>query len=128
MTKNNAASSFVLIAVLSPVLAIIPIMIMLAPFAPYVAQEIWEDLGHEGPVFRRPWPPFDPELAKEDEAEIVVQVNGKLRGRIYAPFGTPKEQLESAALADEKVKPFLEGKQVIKIITVPDKLVNLVVK
>jgi len=104
--------------------------LMLAPFAPYVAQEIWEELGNEGqgPVFRRPWPPFDPELAKEDEAEIVVQVNGKLRSRIYAPFGTPKEQLESAALADEKVKPFLEGKQVVKTITVPDKLVNIVVK
>ena len=102
--------------------------LMLAPFAPYVAQEIWEELGNEGPVFRQPWPAFDPELAKEDEAEIVVQVNGKLRSRIYAPFGTPKEELEARALADEKVKPFLEGKQVVKIITVPDKLVNIVVK
>ena len=102
--------------------------LMLAPFAPYVAQEIWEELGNEGPVFRHPWPAFDPELAKEDEAEIVVQVNGKLRGRIYAPFGTPKEVLEAAALADEKVKPFLEGKQVVKRITVPDKLVNIVVR
>jgi leucyl-tRNA synthetase len=102
--------------------------LMLAPFAPYVAQEIWEELGKEGPVFRQPWPAFDTELAKEDEAEIVVQVNGKLRSRINAPFGTPKEELEARALADEKVKPFLEGKQVVKIITVPDKLVNIVVK
>ena len=74
------------------------------------------------------WPAFDTELAKEDEAEIVVQVNGKLRSRITAPFGTPKEELEARALADEKVKPFLEGKQVVKMITVPDKLVNIVVK
>jgi len=102
--------------------------LMLAPFAPYVAQEIWEELGNEGPVFRHPWPAFDPELAKEDEAEIVVQVNGKLRSRITAPFGTPKEDLESRALADEKVKPFIEGKHVVKLITVPDKLVNIVVK
>jgi leucyl-tRNA synthetase len=102
--------------------------LMLAPFAPYVAQEIWEELGNDGPVFRQPWPPFDPDLAKEDEAEIVVQVNGKLRSRIYASFGTPKEELEARALADEKVKPFLEGKQVVKIITVPDKLVNIVVR
>jgi leucyl-tRNA synthetase len=102
--------------------------LMLAPFAPYVAQEIWEELGNDGPVFRHPWPAFDPELAKEDEAEIVVQVNGKLRSRIYAPFGTAKEVLEALALADEKVKPFLEGKQVVKVIIVPDKLVNLVVK
>jgi leucyl-tRNA synthetase len=102
--------------------------LMLAPFAVYVSQEIWEELGREGPVFRQPWPVFDPELAKEDEAEIVVQVNGKLRGKIFAAFGTPKEELEARALADEKVKPFLEGKQVVKVITVPDKLVNIVVK
>ena len=69
--------------------------LMLAPFAPYLAQEIWEELGQPGPVFRQPWPAFDPELAKEDEAEIVVQVNGKLRSRIYVPFGTPKEELEA---------------------------------
>ena len=101
---------------------------MLAPFAPYLAQEIWEELGKEGPVFRQSWPAFDPELAKEDVAEIVVQVNGKLRTRIYAPFGTPRDELEAHALADEKVKPFLEGKQVVKMITVPDKLVNFVVR
>jgi leucyl-tRNA synthetase len=102
--------------------------LMLAPFAPYVSQEIWEDLGKEGPVFRQCWPSFDTELAKEDEAEIPVQVNGKLRSRIYVPFGTPKEELEARALADEKVQPFLAGKQVKKVIVVPDKLVNIVVQ
>ena len=102
--------------------------LMLAPFAPYVSQEIWEELGKQGPVFREAWPAFDPELAKEDEAEIVVQVNGKLRARVYAPFGATKQQLESLALADEKVQSSLNGKQVIKLITVPDKLVNIVVK
>src|SRR5215471_19215018 len=102
--------------------------LMLAPFAPYVSQEIWDETGKTGPVFRQPWPAFDPELAKHEEAEIVVQVNGKLRGRIYAPFGTSKDELESRAIADEKVKPFVEGKQVVKIVAVPDKLVNIVVK
>ena len=102
--------------------------LLLAPFAPYVSQEIWEELGHEGPLFRQSWPGFDPELAKDEEAEIVVQVNGKLRSRIAAPFGTPKQELEARAQADEKVRPFIEGKQVVKIITVPDKLVNIVVK
>jgi leucyl-tRNA synthetase len=101
---------------------------MLAPFAPYLSQEIWEELGKEGPVFRQSWPVFDPELAKEDLAEIVVQVNGKLRSRIHVPFGTPKEELEALAMADEKVRPFLAGKKVVKVITVPDKLVNVVVK
>ena len=104
------------------------ISLMLAPFAPYLAQEIWEELGHTGPVFRHPWPPFDPELAKADEAEIVVQANGKLRSRVYAPFGTSNEQLEKLALADPKVQQSIAGKQVVRVITVPDKLVNIVVK
>jgi leucyl-tRNA synthetase len=102
--------------------------LVLAPFAPYLSQEIWEELGREGPVFRQPWPAFDVELAKDDEAEIVVQVNGKLRARFHAPFGTPGSELEARALADEKVKPFLAGKQVVKVIAVPDKLVNIVVR
>jgi leucyl-tRNA synthetase len=102
--------------------------LMLAPFAPYVSQEIWDELGKEGPVFRRPWPAFDPELAKEDEAEIVVQVNGKVRSRLFAPFGTSKEELEKRAFADEKVQAQVAGKQLVKIIAVPDKLVNVVVK
>ena len=73
------------------------IALMLAPFAPYVSQEIWEEIGREGPVFRQCWPSFDPELAKEDEAEVVVQVNGKLRSRIWVPFGTPQGGTRSAA-------------------------------
>jgi leucyl-tRNA synthetase len=102
--------------------------LMLAPFAPYVSQEIWHELGNDGPVFRQPWPAFDSELAKEDLAEVVVQVNGKVRGRIQVPFGTSNDQLEARARTDHKVRPFLEGKQIVKVIVVPDKLVNFVVK
>src|SRR5262249_18743111 len=102
--------------------------LMLAPFAPYLAQEIWAELGNEGPVFRQTWPSYDPELAKDDLAEVVLQVNGKLRSRIHVPFGTPKEELETLAKADEKVRPFLEGKAIVRVIVVPDKLVNIVVK
>ena len=102
--------------------------LLLAPFAPYVSQEIWEELGKRGPVFRHAWPSFDSDLAKEDEAEIVVQVNGKLRARLFAAFGTPKAELEARALADDKIKPLVAGKQVVKAIVVPDKLVNFVVK
>ncbi len=102
--------------------------LMLAPFAPYLSQEIWAEIGREGPVFHQCWPAFDPELAKEDLAEIVVQVNGKLRARIYAPFGTPKDQLDAQALSDEKVQQLLDGKHILKTITVPDKLVNFVVR
>ncbi len=102
--------------------------LMLAPFAPYTAQELWDVLGHQSPVFREPWPQFNPELAKEDQAEIVVQVNGKLRDKIQLSFGTNQEEVKKMALETGKVKPFLIGKQVIKVIVVPDKLVNIVVK
>jgi leucyl-tRNA synthetase len=102
--------------------------LLLAPFAPYLAEELWEKLGRTGPVFRQTWPAFDSELAKEDAAEVVVQVNGKLRGKLSAAFGTPKEELERLALADAKVKPFVEGKQIAKVIVVPDKIVNIVVR
>jgi leucyl-tRNA synthetase len=101
---------------------------LLAPFAPYLSQEIWEELGRSGPVFHHEWPAYDAELAREEEAEIVLQVNGKLRARMYAPFGTPADELKARALADQKLQPYLDGKQVLKVIAVPDKLVNVVVK
>ncbi len=102
--------------------------LMLAPFAPYTAQDLWAILGNDGPVFRENWPTFDPELAKEDLAEIPVQVNGKLRGHLHVSFGLSKEELQRLALEHEKVPPFLAGKQVVKVIVVPDKLVNIVAK
>ncbi len=102
--------------------------LLLAPFAPYTSQDLWERLGRGGPVFRQVWPSYDAELAKEDLAEIPIQVNGKLRGHLHVPFGTPKEELEQGALAHERVRPFLEGKRVMKVIVIPDKLVNIVAK
>jgi leucyl-tRNA synthetase len=102
--------------------------LLLAPFAPYLAQEMWEELGHEGPIFRQSWPAFDPQLAKEEEAEVVVQVNGKLRSRISVPFGMIEDELIARAMADEKIKLGIEGKQIVKTVVVPDKLVNIVVK
>ena len=104
------------------------IVLLLAPFAPYVCEEMWEEMGRTGPVFKQKWPTFDEELAKEEGAEIVLQVNGKLRSRVTMPFGTSKEALEEAAKADEKVKQFIEGKQIVRVVVVPDKLVNIVVK
>lgn len=102
--------------------------LLLGPFAPYLAQEMWEELGRSEPVFKQSWPAYDPELAKEEEAEVVIQVNGKLRGRIALPFGTPREIMESRAIADEKIRQYLDGKKIAKVIVVPDKLVNIVVK
>ncbi len=104
------------------------LVLLLGPFTPYIAEEMWEELGKPGPVFKQPWPAYDPELAREELAEVVVQVNGKLRSRVHVAFGTSKEELERIARQDEKVQPFLAGKQVVKAVIVPDKLVNLVVK
>ena len=103
--------------------------LMLAPFAPFVAQELWTvDLGRAGHVFQQAWPRADAELAREEGAEIPVQVNGKLRSKIVVPFGSPREDVERLALADDKVRPWVDGKQIVKIVVVPDKLVNVVVK
>jgi leucyl-tRNA synthetase len=85
-------------------------------------------MGRSGPVFRQSWPEYDLELAKEEGAEVILQVNGKLRSKATVPFGTERSALEELALADDKMQAHVQGKQVIKIIVVPDKLVNVVVK
>jgi leucyl-tRNA synthetase len=109
--------------------AIEKLTLMLAPLAPFLAEELWvTELGRIGPVFRQPWPTADPELAREEGAEIPIQVNGKLRGKIVVPFGTAREDLEKLALGDSKVKAHVDGKSVVKIVVVPDKLVNIVVR
>jgi leucyl-tRNA synthetase len=102
--------------------------LMLAPFAPYLTQELWEEQGGEGAVFKQSWPAFDPELARESEVEIVVQINGKVRARLVVPPGTDGDGLTRIAMADEKVQTLVAGKTVVKVIAVPDKLVNLVIK
>ena len=104
------------------------LILLLEPFAPYLAEEMWEQFGRRGPVFKQPWPSFDPELAREEQADVVVQINGKVRGRLSVAFGTPKAELERLAATDHKVSAHLDGKKVVKTIVVPDKLVNLVVK
>ena len=104
------------------------VVLLLAPFAPYLAHELWEMTGEKGSLLRAPWPKYDAELAKEEEIEIPVQVNGKLRGRITVPADSEEAFVIGRALADEKVKAAIVGKQVIKKIYVPGKMVNLVVK
>jgi len=104
------------------------LVLMLAPFAPFFAAELWQEIGGEGVVFRTPWPVADAELAKDDALEIPVQVNGKLVVVITVPVGSDEATVKAAALADAKVAVRIEGKTVVKVIVVPGKLVNLVVK
>jgi leucyl-tRNA synthetase len=113
-----------------PVLADIQrrLILLLAPFAPYLAAELWETLGEKDNLLRHPWPGYDPALAKEDEVEYAIQVNGKLRGRVAVPADSAENLVRDRALADDKVKAAMEGKQVVKVIVISGKLVNIVVK
>jgi leucyl-tRNA synthetase len=104
------------------------LILLLAPFAPFFAAEMWEELGGEGVVFRTAWPEVNEELAREDEIEIPVQVNGKLVTVVKVAAGSDEAVVKTAALADPKVIARIEGKTVVKVIVVPGKLVNLVVK
>jgi len=104
------------------------IALLLAPMAPYLAHELWDMTGEKSNLLKAPWPKYDAALAAEDEIEIPVQVNGKLRGLVVVPAGATNDQVEQAALADEKVKAAIAGKQIVKIIVVPGKLVNIVVR
>jgi leucyl-tRNA synthetase len=104
------------------------LVLLLAPFAPYLAAELWEELGEEDAVLRAPWPKSDPELAKEDELEIPVQINGKLVTVVRVAADADAKAIEAAALADEKVRSRTAGKTVAKIIVVPGRAANLVVK
>jgi leucyl-tRNA synthetase len=104
------------------------LVLLLAPFAPYLAHELWEMIGEKGSLLKAQWPKYDAALAKEDEIEIPVQVNGKLRGRVLVPADSSEEFVLERALSDEKVKAAIAGKQIVKKIYVPGKMVNLVVK
>jgi leucyl-tRNA synthetase len=104
------------------------LVLLLAPFAPYLAHELWEMLGEKESLLRTPWPKYDPALAREDEIEVPVQVNGKLRGLVRVSADAAQEVLQASALGDEKVKALIAGKQIVKVIVVPGKLVNIVVR
>jgi leucyl-tRNA synthetase len=104
------------------------LVLLLAPFAPFLAAELWEQVGGEDSVLHAPWPKSDPDLAKEDELEIPVQINGKLATVVRVAAGADAKTIEAAALGDEKVQSRIVGKTVVKVIVVPGRAVNLVVK
>ena len=101
-------------------------VLLMGPFAPHLAEELWRELGHDGQMLRASWPEADPELAREDQVEVVVQVNGKLRARLAVPRGTGRDELERLAQDDPKTMPHIDGKTIRKVVVVPDKLVNIV--
>jgi len=100
----------------------------LSLFSPHIADELWEALGHSEAALDVTWPAYDAALAAEEEIEIPVQVNGKLRARIRVPAGAPEEEIRQRALAEPKVAQALDGRQPAKVIIVAQKLVNVVLK
>jgi leucyl-tRNA synthetase len=104
------------------------LVLMLAPFAPFLSSELWEVLGEADSLLRHPWPEYNPALAKEEEIIYAVQINGKLRSHVSVPADTPEDEVKKRVMTDEKVQAAISGKQVAKVIVVMGKLVNVVVK
>jgi len=100
---------------------------LLAPFAPHIAEELWQQLGHKDSIFLEKWPEYDPKLVKDEEITLIIQINGKLRDQIKAPAGVKEEEAKRLALESKKVIKYMEGKNIQKVIFVKDRLINFVV-
>ncbi len=107
--------------------AIEALLLMMAPITPHIAEEMWARLGKPYSIHNQAWPEYDPEMAKEEEITMVVQVNGKVRDRIVVPADIDEEQAKATALASEVVQRHIGGKEPLKVIVVPGRLVNIVV-
>jgi leucyl-tRNA synthetase len=101
--------------------------LLLSPFTPHIAEDLWHQLGHQDSILRQPWPSYDPTLTQEDEVTVVIQVNGRVRSRLKAPASIAEDDLREAALRHERIQEWIAGKAIRKVIVVPQKLVNIVV-
>jgi leucyl-tRNA synthetase len=101
---------------------------VLSPYAPHLAEEVWEELGYSESVFEQSWPTFEERLTKDDVVEVAFQVNGKVRGNAMLSRDLSEEDAQARAVAHENVQKFLEGKEIVKVIYVPGRIVNIVVK
>ncbi len=104
------------------------VLLILEPFAPFVSEELWQIIGFENTAFETGWPEYDKNFVQFNTYTMVVQVNGKIRSRIETELGTDEEKMKEIALADSKIKQWIQGKEIVKIITVKDKLVNIVIR
>ena len=114
-----------------PASALRTLLVLLSPFAPHLAEELWFRLaaafpGAQGLAADQPWPEYDPALLIDDEVQIVVQVNGRVRDHLVMPRDATSQQIETAALVLPKIQEFIAGKEVKKVVVVPGKLVNIV--
>jgi leucyl-tRNA synthetase len=103
------------------------LIILISPFAPHIAEEIWQILGHKKSIFLEKWPQYDPKLIKDEEVMLIIQINGKVRDQIKMPTGSREEEIEKIALAQEKIIKYIEGKEIRKVVFVKDRLINFVI-
>jgi leucyl-tRNA synthetase len=101
---------------------------LISPFTPHLAEEVWEAAGGEGFISRAPWPEYNPALIEEEEVTVVVQINGKVRDKIKVPKDLPQEEVKKRVHSSERVKKFLQGKEVVKEVYVPGKIYSIQVK
>jgi leucyl-tRNA synthetase len=116
---------------MSPVIlkrALMMLLLMLSPMAPHIAEELWEMLGIPGGISRQPWPVYREDLTREDQIEVIIQINGRLRGKILVDESMTEEETRERAMGDARIKVLLDGKSVVKVIVVPQKLVNIVIR
>jgi leucyl-tRNA synthetase len=111
----------------SIIFAVRNLLLMLSPFAPHISEELWHVMGEEKSIFEHPWPEYDETMAKDEEVELVIQINGKVRGKAIVPAGLTDEEARQRALNEDKIKEALAGKEIKKIVIVKGKLVNIVV-
>ena len=103
-------------------------VLLLSPMAPHIAEELWSIMGHDKTLAYEPWPKFEEALTVDNELEIPVQINGKVKAKVKVPRGTSKVDLETMVRADERVEKLISDSNIVKVIVVPDRLVNFVVK
>ena len=103
-------------------------VLLLSPFAPHIAEELWAKLGNSGGIARARWPRFREDLTREEQFEVVIQINGRLRGKILVEDGMGEDEIVDRALSDQRISVLLDGKQVAKTVVVPRKLVNIVLR
>jgi leucyl-tRNA synthetase len=104
------------------------LILLIAPFAPHMAEELWEQLGNENSIFKYPYPEFDASKVVDDTFELVIQINGKVRAKILVDSNSTNEELEKISMEQDNVKKNLEGKDIVKVIVIPKKLVNIVIR
>jgi len=108
--------------------AIEKMLLVLAPFVPHITEELWEKMGKQGSIHEQRWPDYDENALQVEEIEIVVQINGKLKGKLVIPVNATKEEMLNMAKNEPKIKALIEGKEIVKEIVIPGKLVNIVIK